>query len=54
MLFLATSFMGVSEGADGVDGVNGCDCNDRGGPPGFVQASSCCLALKYLQKGWEE
>ena len=42
MLFLGTSFMGVSEGADG---MNGCDCNDRGGPPGFVQARDCCLAL---------
>lgn len=33
-LFLATGFSGLSDGADG---VNGCDCNHRGGAPGFVE-----------------
>ncbi|KAK9901386.1 hypothetical protein WJX75_009774 [Coccomyxa subellipsoidea] len=35
-LFLATGFSGLGDGADG---VNGCDCNHRGGAPGFVEVS---------------
>ncbi len=34
-IFLATGFDGIGDGAD--DGMNGCDCNHRGGVPGFVQ-----------------
>lgn len=33
-LWLATGYFGIENGADG---VNGCDCNHRGGAPGFVQ-----------------
>lgn len=35
--FLATGFFGNTDGANG---ETGCDCNHRGGVPGFVQVTS--------------
>ena len=46
-LFLATGFFGVEEGADG---MNGCDCNHRGGAPGFAKVLSRLSLVHAHQK----
>ena len=44
-VFLATAYLGGGEGAGNLDS---CDCNHRGGSPGFVKVLTSSDAMQFI------